>query len=146
MGRIPVQVLSSVYREAQNFQSEEATILLITLYNPEKSEEVSSMRWTGTARKKRPGKLSELPIVSNRDFGHTDLQFILPLGVKAEIDGLAQRFKLLEPSVKYGLEENFLEVRNHLDCPESSIILFGAFEPSGDSEFSHGKGCGLEVV
>ncbi len=41
----------------------------------------------------------ELPIVSNMDFGHTDPQLILPLGVKAEIDCQGKRFSLLEPPV-----------------------------------------------
>ena len=37
-----------------------------------------------------------LPVVSNMDFGHTDPQFILPLGVKAEVDSSNRTFKLLE--------------------------------------------------
>lgn len=37
-----------------------------------------------------------LPVVTNMDFGHTDPQFILPLGVKAEIDCSNRTFKLLE--------------------------------------------------
>ncbi len=41
----------------------------------------------------------ELPIVSNMDFGHTDPQLILPLGVKAEIDCQGKRFSLLQPPV-----------------------------------------------
>lgn len=40
-----------------------------------------------------------LPIVTNLDFGHTDPQWILPLGVRAEIDADAQTFRLLEPAV-----------------------------------------------
>jgi muramoyltetrapeptide carboxypeptidase LdcA involved in peptidoglycan recycling len=39
---------------------------------------------------------SEILIVSNMDFGHTDPQFILPLGVNAEIDCSNRTFKLLE--------------------------------------------------
>jgi muramoyltetrapeptide carboxypeptidase LdcA involved in peptidoglycan recycling len=38
----------------------------------------------------------DLPVVLNMDFGHTDPQFILPLGVKAEIDCGQQSFKLIE--------------------------------------------------
>jgi len=41
----------------------------------------------------------DLPIVSNMDFGHTDPQIILPLGVLAEIDSQRKKFKLLEPPV-----------------------------------------------
>ena len=40
-----------------------------------------------------------LPIVSNLDFGHTDPQWILPLGVRAEIDVEARTLRLLEPAV-----------------------------------------------
>lgn len=38
----------------------------------------------------------EIPVISNMDFGHTDPQIILPLGVKASIDCDKQEFKLLE--------------------------------------------------
>ena len=37
-----------------------------------------------------------LPIVTNMDFGHTDPQFILPLGVKAELDCENKKFRLVE--------------------------------------------------
>ena len=37
----------------------------------------------------------ELPIISNMDFGHTDPQIILPLGIKAELN-VNKSFKLLE--------------------------------------------------
>jgi muramoyltetrapeptide carboxypeptidase LdcA involved in peptidoglycan recycling len=40
-----------------------------------------------------------LPIVSNLDFGHTDPQWILPLGVRAEVDADARSLRLLEPAV-----------------------------------------------
>ena len=40
-----------------------------------------------------------LPIVSNLDFGHTDPQWILPLGIRAEVDVDARRIRLLEPAV-----------------------------------------------
>jgi muramoyltetrapeptide carboxypeptidase LdcA involved in peptidoglycan recycling len=38
----------------------------------------------------------EMPIITNMDFGHTDPQFILPLGIKAEINCKNKTFKLLE--------------------------------------------------
>ncbi len=38
----------------------------------------------------------KLPIVTNMDFGHTDPQWILPLGINAEIDCKKKSFKLLE--------------------------------------------------
>ncbi len=40
-----------------------------------------------------------LPIVSRMDFGHTDPQFLLPLGVRAEVDCEARRLRLLEAAV-----------------------------------------------
>ncbi len=39
----------------------------------------------------------DLVIVSNMDFGHTDPQFVLPLGVEAEIDPGRRSFRTLEP-------------------------------------------------
>jgi len=41
-------------------------------------------------------KNSTLPIITNMDFGHTDPQWILPLGIKAEIDCIKKEFKLME--------------------------------------------------
>ncbi|MCY1081671.1 S66 family peptidase [Archangium lansingense] len=41
----------------------------------------------------------ELPLVTNLDFGHTDPQRIVPLGVRAEVDCEARRLRLLEPAV-----------------------------------------------
>lgn len=41
----------------------------------------------------------DLPVVSNLDFGHTDPQFVLPLGVEAEVNPAAQTFHLCEPAV-----------------------------------------------
>ncbi|RYG39317.1 LD-carboxypeptidase [bacterium] len=41
---------------------------------------------------------TDLSIVTNLDFGHTDPQWILPLGVMAEIDFDGQRLRLLEPA------------------------------------------------
>jgi muramoyltetrapeptide carboxypeptidase LdcA involved in peptidoglycan recycling len=42
---------------------------------------------------------SQLPIVTNLDFGHTDPQWIVPLGVVAEIDCVKKSFTLLEAAV-----------------------------------------------
>ncbi len=42
---------------------------------------------------------SGLPIVAEMDFGHEAPQFILPLGVTAEIDCTRQTFRLVEPCV-----------------------------------------------
>ncbi len=42
---------------------------------------------------------ASVPIVSNLDFGHTDPQWILPLGVRTEIDVDARSLRLLEPAV-----------------------------------------------
>jgi muramoyltetrapeptide carboxypeptidase LdcA involved in peptidoglycan recycling len=41
-----------------------------------------------------------LPIVSNMDFGHTDPQYIMPLGIKAEIDCKKKSFRLLEAPLR----------------------------------------------
>jgi muramoyltetrapeptide carboxypeptidase LdcA involved in peptidoglycan recycling len=38
----------------------------------------------------------DLPIIANMDFGHTDPQFILPLGIKAEVDCRNRTFRLVE--------------------------------------------------
>ena len=43
--------------------------------------------------------LSEMPLVTRMDFGHTDPVFILPYGVEAEIDFDQQVFSLLENAV-----------------------------------------------
>jgi len=42
---------------------------------------------------------NQLTVVTNMDFGHTDPQWILPLGVLAEVDVDAGTFRLLEPAV-----------------------------------------------
>lgn len=39
----------------------------------------------------------ELPIAANLPFGHTDPQWVLPLGVKAELDVDARALRLVEP-------------------------------------------------
>lgn len=43
--------------------------------------------------------LSNLPVITNMDFGHTDPMFVLPYGVQAEIDCIRQRFSILENAV-----------------------------------------------
>jgi muramoyltetrapeptide carboxypeptidase LdcA involved in peptidoglycan recycling len=43
--------------------------------------------------------LTNLPVISNMDFGHTDPMFVFPYGVKAEIDCEEQRFSILENAV-----------------------------------------------
>lgn len=42
----------------------------------------------------------ELPIISNLDFGHTDPQWILPLGIETEINCQKKTISLLESPVK----------------------------------------------
>ncbi|OLS32190.1 MAG: Microcin C7 self-immunity protein MccF, partial [Candidatus Heimdallarchaeota archaeon AB_125] len=44
---------------------------------------------------------SDLPIITNMDFGHTDPQFIMTLGCKAEIDCGNKTVSLIESAVKY---------------------------------------------
>ncbi|CAB4947241.1 MAG: LD-carboxypeptidase [Actinobacteria bacterium] len=41
----------------------------------------------------------DVPIVTNMDFGHTDPQWILPLGVTAELDAANRTFRLVEGAV-----------------------------------------------
>ncbi len=41
-----------------------------------------------------------LNVVTNMDFGHTDPQWILPLGIRAELNPSAGTFQLLEPAVR----------------------------------------------
>ena len=43
--------------------------------------------------------LSDLPIITHMDFGHTDPIFVLPYGIHAEIDCDAQQFAILENAV-----------------------------------------------
>jgi len=43
---------------------------------------------------------TDLPIITNMDFGHTDPQLIIPLGIKAEIDCEIKRFSLVEPALR----------------------------------------------
>lgn len=43
--------------------------------------------------------LSDLPMISGMDFGHTDPMFVLPYGIQAEIDCDRQRFSIVESAV-----------------------------------------------
>jgi muramoyltetrapeptide carboxypeptidase LdcA involved in peptidoglycan recycling len=43
--------------------------------------------------------LTDLPVVSGMDFGHTDPMFLLPYGVQAEIDCSTSRFTIIESAV-----------------------------------------------
>jgi len=43
--------------------------------------------------------LTELPIITNMDFGHTSPMFVLPYGVQAEIDFENKKFSIMENSV-----------------------------------------------
>lgn len=43
---------------------------------------------------------TSLPVVANMDFGHTDPQWIMPLGIEAEIDCVRQTFSLQEAAVQ----------------------------------------------
>lgn len=44
--------------------------------------------------------LTELPIITGMDFGHTDPMFVLPYGAEAEIDCEQQRFAILDGAVE----------------------------------------------
>jgi muramoyltetrapeptide carboxypeptidase LdcA involved in peptidoglycan recycling len=43
--------------------------------------------------------LTELPIITGMDFGHTDPMFVLPYGVQAEINCAGRQFAILEGAV-----------------------------------------------
>ena len=43
--------------------------------------------------------LTEMPIVTNMDFGHTSTMFVIPYGLQAEIDCYNQLFSILENAV-----------------------------------------------
>lgn len=45
-------------------------------------------------------KNKDLPVITNMDFCHTDPQWIMPLGIKAEIDCHKKEFKLIEKIFK----------------------------------------------
>ena len=40
----------------------------------------------------------DMPIVANADFGHTDPQWVIPLGVRAELDPRGPSLRLIEPA------------------------------------------------
>ena len=42
---------------------------------------------------------TDMPIIVDMDFGHTDPQMVLPLGVKAQVDPAGPGLRLLEPAV-----------------------------------------------
>ena len=65
-------------------------------YTPEEKESLYAMlpRVVGFEFDRK-----DLPIVANVDFGHTDPQFVMPLGIRAEINCGARRLGLLEPAV-----------------------------------------------
>jgi muramoyltetrapeptide carboxypeptidase LdcA involved in peptidoglycan recycling len=43
--------------------------------------------------------LSDLPLITGMDFGHTDPMFVLPYGIQAEIDCDRQQFGIVENAV-----------------------------------------------
>ena len=43
--------------------------------------------------------LTDLPVITHMDFGHTDPMFILPYGLKAEIDCEKKQFSILGSAV-----------------------------------------------
>jgi muramoyltetrapeptide carboxypeptidase LdcA involved in peptidoglycan recycling len=43
--------------------------------------------------------LTDLPVITRMDFGHTDPMFVLPYGVQAEIDCETKKFSILENAV-----------------------------------------------
>jgi muramoyltetrapeptide carboxypeptidase LdcA involved in peptidoglycan recycling len=43
--------------------------------------------------------LTDLPVITNMDFGHTSPMFVLPYGLQAEIDVESKRFSVLENAV-----------------------------------------------
>lgn len=44
-------------------------------------------------------KFTDLPIVTNMDFGHTDPIFVIPIGTRAEIDSESKTVSINEPAV-----------------------------------------------
>lgn len=63
---------------------------------PEKFEEYDEAILQVVAREE---KLTDLPIITGMDFGHTDPMFVIPYGVQAEIDCRARCFRILEGAV-----------------------------------------------
>ena len=43
--------------------------------------------------------LTDLPVITHMDFGHTSPMFVLPYGLQAEIDVERKRFSILENAV-----------------------------------------------
>jgi muramoyltetrapeptide carboxypeptidase LdcA involved in peptidoglycan recycling len=43
--------------------------------------------------------LTDLPVITQMDFGHTCPTFTIPIGVEAEIDCINKKFKILESGV-----------------------------------------------
>jgi muramoyltetrapeptide carboxypeptidase LdcA involved in peptidoglycan recycling len=43
--------------------------------------------------------MTNLPLVTNMDFGHTDPMFVLPLGLRIRIDSSRRRVSIDEPAV-----------------------------------------------
>ena len=74
--------------------------LLIGRARDYSDEEKKSLNNTVLNVVKLEFKNDRLPIITNMDFGHTDPQWILPLGIKAEIDCNAKSFKLVEKIFK----------------------------------------------
>ena len=66
-------------------------------YSPQEKQELyDHLRTVVATEFGRPS----LPIITNMDFGHTDPQFIMPLGVQAEIDCGQRTVRLLEGAVQ----------------------------------------------
>ena len=63
---------------------------------PEKFEEYDKVLIQVVAEE---AGLTELPMISGMDFGHTDPMFLLPYGLQAEIDCDRQRFAIVENAV-----------------------------------------------
>lgn len=63
---------------------------------PEKFEEYDKVLLQVVAEE---AGLTDLPLISGMDFGHTDPMFVLPYGIQAEIDCERQRFSILENAV-----------------------------------------------
>ena len=43
--------------------------------------------------------LTDLPVITHMDFGHTDPMFVLPYGIQVEIDCDTQQFTIIESAV-----------------------------------------------
>lgn len=66
-------------------------------YTDEEKEQLDQMIVSVVKGEFANGKI---PIVTNMDFGHTDPQFILPLGIKAEINVSKKTFRLTESPLR----------------------------------------------